>query len=101
MTETDAMVFVVDDDAPMRESLKNLIRSVGLRAELFASAQEFLRSKRGDVPICLVLDVRLPGLNGLDLQRRTLAPTSLVRRERIRPSTCKVLLWESLRVATL
>jgi len=71
MTETDAMVFVVDDDAPMRESLKNLIRSVGLRAELFASAQEFLRSKRPDVPSCLVLDVRLPGLSGLDLQRRT------------------------------
>ena len=65
------MVFVVDDDAPMRESLKNLIRSVGLRAELFASAHEFLRSKRLDVPSCLVLDVRLPGLSGLDLQRRT------------------------------
>jgi FixJ family two-component response regulator len=71
MTETDAMVFVVDDDAPMRESLKNLIRSVGLRAELFASAQEFLRSERPNVPSCLVLDVRLPGLSGLDLQRRT------------------------------
>ena len=67
----DATLFVVDDDAPMRESLKNLIRSVGLRAELFASAQEFLRSKRPDVPSCLVLDVRLPGLSGLDLQRRT------------------------------
>ena len=71
MTDTDATVFVVDDDAPMRESLKNLIRSVGLRAELFASAQEFLRSKRPDVPSCLVLDVRMPGLSGLDLQRRT------------------------------
>jgi FixJ family two-component response regulator len=71
MSETDAMVFVVDDDAPMRESLKNLIRSVGLRVELFASAQEFLRNKRPDLPSCLVLDVRLPGLSGLDLQRRT------------------------------
>ena len=71
MSETDAMVFVVDDDAPMRESLKNLIRSVGLRVELFASAQEFLRSNRPDRPSCLVLDVRLPGLSGLDLQRRT------------------------------
>ena len=71
MSETDAMVFVVDDDAPMRESLKNLIRSVGLRVELFATAQEFLRSKRPDQPSCLVLDVRLPGLSGLDLQRRT------------------------------
>jgi len=68
--DTDATVFVVDDDAPMRESLKNLIRSVGLRAELFASAQEFLRSKRPDVPSCLVLDGRLPGPSGLDLQRR-------------------------------
>src|SRR6202035_2964404 len=71
MSETDAMVFVVDDDAPMRQSLENLIRSVGLRVELFASAQEFLRRNRLDLPSCLVLDVRLPGLSGLDLQRRT------------------------------
>lgn len=70
MTDADAMVFVVDDDAPVRESLKNLIRSVGLRVEAFASAQEFLRSKRPDVLGCLVLDVRLPGLSGLDLQKR-------------------------------
>jgi FixJ family two-component response regulator len=70
MTEADAVVFVVDDDAPMRESLKNLIRSVGLRVEAFASAQQFLRSKRPDVPGCLVLDVRLPGLSGLDLQKQ-------------------------------
>ena len=70
MTETDAVVFVVDDDASMRESLKNLIRSVGLRAVLFASAQEFLGSKHPALPGCLVLDVRLPGLSGLDLQRR-------------------------------
>ena len=54
----------------MRQSLKNLIRSVGLRVEAFASAQEFLRSKLPDVPGCLVLDVRLPGLSGLDLQKR-------------------------------
>ena len=70
MSETDAVVFIVDDDAPLRESLKNLIRSVGLRVEPFASAQEFLRSKRPDVPGCLVLDVRLQGLSGLDLQKR-------------------------------
>ena len=70
MTEIDAMVFVIDDDAPIRESLKNLIRSVGLRIEAFASAQEFLRAKRPDVPGCLVLDVRLKGLSGLDLQKR-------------------------------
>lgn len=71
MMETDATVFVVDDDAPLRESLRNLIRSVGLRAEVFASAQEFLRCKPPKGPSCLVLDVRLPGLSGLDLQRRT------------------------------
>jgi FixJ family two-component response regulator len=71
MTETDATVFVIDDDGPMRVALMNLIRSVGLRAELFASAQEFLRSKLPDGPRCLILDVRLPGLSGLDLQRRT------------------------------
>jgi FixJ family two-component response regulator len=70
MTAAEAMVFVVDDDAGMRESLKSLIRSVGLRVETFASAQDFLRSTRPEVPGCLVLDVRLPGLSGLDLQKR-------------------------------
>jgi RNA polymerase sigma factor (sigma-70 family) len=70
MSEPDAMVFVVDDDAQTRESLKNLMRSVGLQVEVFASAQDFLRSKRPDVPACLVLDVRLRGLSGLDLQKR-------------------------------
>jgi FixJ family two-component response regulator len=68
--EADAVVFVVDDDAAVRRSLDNLIRSVGLRAETFASAQEFLSSKRPEVPGCVVLDVRLPGLSGLDLQKR-------------------------------
>jgi FixJ family two-component response regulator len=68
--EADAVVFIVDDDAAVRRSLDNLIRSVGLRAETFASAQEFLSSKRPEVPGCLVLDVRLPGLSGLDLQKR-------------------------------
>jgi len=70
MTAAEDMVFVVDDDVGTRESLKNLIRSVGLRAETFASAQDFMRSARPDVPGCLVLDVRLPGLSGLDLQKR-------------------------------
>ena len=68
--DANAMVFVVDDDAEMRDSLNDLIRSVGLRVELYASAQDFLRSERPDVPGCLVLDVRMPGLSGLDLQRR-------------------------------
>jgi FixJ family two-component response regulator len=70
MSEADAMVFVVDDDAAMRRSLGNLIRAIGLQVEAFASAQEFLRRKRPDVPGCLVLDVRLPGASGLDLQTR-------------------------------
>jgi FixJ family two-component response regulator len=72
MTEPDGIVFVVDDDASLRESIKDLIRSVGLRVEAFGSAQEFLRAKRSDVPSCLVLDVRLKGLSGLDLQKRLL-----------------------------
>ena len=70
MTEVEALVFVVDDDEGMRQSLKNLIGSVGLQVKVFASAQEFLRSRLTDVPGCLVLDVRLPGLSGLDLQKR-------------------------------
>ena len=63
------MVFVIDDDESIREALKSLIRSVGLSVETFASAQEFLQSSRPDVPSCLILDVRMPGLSGLDLQR--------------------------------
>jgi FixJ family two-component response regulator len=63
---------VVDDDAAMRESLDSLIRSVGLRVESFSSAHEFLRQKAPEAPACLVLDVRLPGLSGLDLQRQLL-----------------------------
>jgi FixJ family two-component response regulator len=70
MTDADAIVFVVDDDVAVRRSLENLFRSVGLRVEAFGSAQDFLHSKRLDVPGCLVLDVRLPGLSGLDLQKR-------------------------------
>jgi FixJ family two-component response regulator len=73
VTATDGLVFIVDDDAGTRESLRNLVRSVGLRVEVFASAQEFLRSQRADVPACLVLDVRLPGLSGLDLQKQMAA----------------------------
>ena len=69
MKETEATVFVVDDDQSVREALKSLIKSVGLRVETFATAREFLQSRRSDLPGCLVLDVRLPGLSGLDLQR--------------------------------
>jgi RNA polymerase sigma factor (sigma-70 family) len=70
VTESEAIVYVIDDDAQTREGLKNLMRSVGLHVEVFASAQDFLRSKRPDIPACLVLDVRLRGLSGLDLQKR-------------------------------
>lgn len=69
MNNVDAIVFVIDDDESIREALKSLIRSVGLRVETFASAREFLQSSRPDVAACLILDVRMPGLSGLDLQR--------------------------------
>src|SRR5215470_17862410 len=62
------IVFVVDDDASVREAVDSLLRSVGLRVELFSSASEFLRYKLPNLPACLVLDVRLPGLSGLDFQ---------------------------------
>ena len=69
MKPAEAVVFVVDDDPAVREALCSLIRSVGLNAEAFASAQDFLNSPRPDAAACLVLDVRMPGLSGLDLQR--------------------------------
>jgi FixJ family two-component response regulator len=62
-------VFVVDDDAAMRAAIQGLLKSVGLRSETFGIAHEFLRRKRPDGPSCLVLDVSLPGVNGLDFQR--------------------------------
>ncbi len=69
MNEKNALVFIVDDDTSTRESLRNLIRSAGLNAQTFSSAQEFLAAERPKVPSCLVLDVQLPGLSGLDLQQ--------------------------------
>jgi len=62
-------VFVIDDDTLVRASIQGLLKSVSLRSEAFATAREFLHSKRPDGPSCLILDVRLPGVNGLDLQR--------------------------------
>ena len=62
-------VFVIDDDAAVRAAIQGLLKSVGLRSESFGTAQEFLRGKLPDGPSCLVLDVRLPGINGLDFQR--------------------------------
>jgi FixJ family two-component response regulator len=70
MPNSKAIVFVVDDDESVRKSLGGLIRSAGLRVETFASAQQFLASPRTEVPSCLVLDVRMPGLSGPDLQQR-------------------------------
>jgi FixJ family two-component response regulator len=69
----DAVVFVVDDDPSVRSSLKLLLSTVGLRVESFDSAEAFLQKKLPDVPTCLVLDVRLPGLSGLDFQRKLAA----------------------------
>ena len=73
MSQATPIVFVVDDDVSVRESLELLIRHAGWQPELFASAQEFLVQPRVPVPSCLVLDVSLPGLDGLDLQQRVAA----------------------------
>ena len=73
MAKTPDTVFVIDDDAAVREALQSLLRSVGLRAITFASARAFLASQRPDTSACLVLDVRLPGLSGLELQRELAA----------------------------
>jgi RNA polymerase sigma factor (sigma-70 family) len=72
MTDT-SVVFIVDDDASVRSSLKFLLSTVGLKAETFDSADSFLRTKCADVPSCLVLDVRLPGLSGMEFQRELAA----------------------------
>jgi FixJ family two-component response regulator len=69
VTEEKPLVFVIDDDASVREAIADLLRSVGLGVEAFASTQEFLESERPDAPGCIVLDVRLPGPSGLEFQR--------------------------------
>ena len=73
MKDADAIVFVVDDDSSIREAIKNLVSLEGLRVETFGTAQEFLQTERPDLPGCAVLDVELPGLSGLDLQRELAA----------------------------
>jgi FixJ family two-component response regulator len=65
----ESVVFVIDDAAAVRASLKSLFKSVGLDVELFASADEFLTTERPDAASCLVLDVRLPGISGLEFQK--------------------------------
>src|SRR5262252_7983742 len=67
-TEETAVVFVIDDDEDLRDGLSNLLRSVGLQVKAYASAMDFLKSNLPDAPSCLVLDVRLPGVSGLDFQ---------------------------------
>jgi FixJ family two-component response regulator len=76
MTEAAPIVFVVDDDASVRRAIKRLVGSIGLKVEVFGSAHEFLSSKRPEAPSCLVLDIRLPGISGLDFQR-TLADANI------------------------
>ena len=69
MNKTDSVVFIVDDDPSFRRSTERLLRSAGFEIESFPSAMEFLKSRRPDVPSCLVTDLRMPGLSGLDLQQ--------------------------------
>jgi FixJ family two-component response regulator len=69
MGEAESKVFIIDDDPLYRESSERLVRSVGFSVQSFESASDFLASRRPDVPSCLILDVRLPGLSGLDLQQ--------------------------------
>jgi FixJ family two-component response regulator len=77
MPDVTSIVFVVDDDVSVRESLELLIRTAGWRPETFASAQEFLSHSRPTVPCCLVLDVTLPGLSGLELQKQLAERTDM------------------------
>ena len=77
MSDDSAVVFVVDDDTSVRESLESLIRNAGWLAELCASGQEFLARPRPTVPCCLLLDVSLPGLSGLELQRQIAERTEM------------------------
>ena len=72
MRET-ALISIVDDDESMREAIQSLLRSVGFRAKTFASGEQFLQSDQIENTACLILDVRMPGMSGLDLQRRLMA----------------------------
>ena len=73
MTEPDSIVFVVDDDPSVRRAIKRLVESLGLHVELFGSAAEFMNSSHPDIVSCLVLDIRLPGISGLDFQPQLVA----------------------------
>src|SRR6266852_2580611 len=106
MTPADApTVFVVDDDAGVRASIQGLLKSVKLRCESFESAEEFLRSKRSDGPSCLVLDVSLPGVNGLDFQRQLAdasiqIPIIFVTGHGDIPMTVKAMKWGAVEFLT-
>lgn len=69
MKEPEPIVYIVDDDLSVRQGMQSLVRSIGLRVVTYESASEFLKAKRADVPSCIILDVRMPGQSGLDLQR--------------------------------
>jgi FixJ family two-component response regulator len=74
--QSESIVFVVDDDASIRDAVKSLLKSVGLRAEVFGSTEDFVKTARPEIPSCLVLDVRLPGMSGLEFQEQ-LAKTGI------------------------
>jgi FixJ family two-component response regulator len=69
MSKDDPIVYLLDDDYRVREALTSLLSSVGFRVEVFASAAEYLKFKKLDSPACLILDLELPGMSGLELQR--------------------------------
>jgi FixJ family two-component response regulator len=73
MKEAEPIVFIIDDEALIRDGIRSLIKSIGVRAETFASAADFMLAKRPDTPSCLILDVRMPGVSGLDFQRELTA----------------------------
>ena len=85
--ESPPVVFVIDDDASVRAALSGLVRSVGLRVEVFASASEFLATKRTDGLSCLILDVRLPGVSGLHFQAELAKANSIIPVISISPVT--------------
>jgi FixJ family two-component response regulator len=74
--QSESVVFVVDDDASIRDAVKSLLKSVGMRSEAFGSTEEFVKAARPEIPSCLVLDVRLPGMSGLEFQEE-LAKTGI------------------------
>jgi FixJ family two-component response regulator len=73
MKEAEPVVFIIDDEALIRDGIRSLIKSIGVRAETFASAGDFMRATRPDAPSCMILDVRMPGISGLDFQRELTA----------------------------